>query len=95
MRQSNYLISNEPYQSSKCYRIDLNFLADQNKSLIDIFLTFFDSIHEIKDITSTRTHTATLKYNQIFTLMVKNYFLCDLFLPKVVKASEEDRMAHF
>lgn len=47
MRQTNYLISNEPYQNSKCYRIDLDFLADQNKSLIDIFLSFFDSIHEI------------------------------------------------
>lgn len=41
MRQSNFIIANEPYQSSKCYRIDLNFLADQNKSLIDIFLTYF------------------------------------------------------
>ena len=44
-KQINVLINNDVFNKEKRYLISLNFVADQEKSLIDIFLHFFDSIY--------------------------------------------------
>ena len=44
-KQINVLINNDVFNKGKRYLINLNFLADQEKSLIDNFLHFPDSIY--------------------------------------------------
>lgn len=44
-KQINVLINKDVLSQGKRYLVVLNFLADQEKSLIDVFLHFFDSIY--------------------------------------------------
>jgi hypothetical protein len=46
-KQTNVLLNLTKSDQGRRYLVELNFLADQNNSLIDVFHYFFDSIYEI------------------------------------------------
>lgn len=89
-RQTDFQADHKASSMVKRYLVELNSFGDINKSLIDIFLLFSSSIHEIADVPTLLIPCQSLNFNKIFRFCVKLYFLHSKFVKKINKISEEE-----